>query len=83
MAPATGVVVRVTDWQRDHWSRNSWPGVLYVLIEGSIRELTGPGRILGNHVVLDLGNGVYAAFGHLQRPLRAGGQGPAGARASS
>ncbi len=24
------------------------------------------GRILGNHVVLDLGDGVYAAFAHLK-----------------
>jgi hypothetical protein len=27
----------------------------------------GPGRILGNHVVLDLGDGVYAALAHLRR----------------
>jgi murein DD-endopeptidase MepM/ murein hydrolase activator NlpD len=31
------------------------------------RELLGPGRILGNHVVLDLGGGVYAALAHLRR----------------
>src|SRR5579875_3115983 len=65
--PADGVVVRVSDWQRDHWSRNSVLGVLYLLVEGTLRELTGPGRILGNHIVLDLGNGVYAAFAHLRR----------------
>jgi hypothetical protein len=34
---------------------------------GPSRELTGPSRILGNHVVLDLGDGVYAAFAHLRR----------------
>ncbi len=67
LAPADGVVVRVSDWQRDHWSRNSVLGVLYLLVEGTLRELTGPGRILGNHIVLDLGNGVYAAFAHLRR----------------
>jgi murein DD-endopeptidase MepM/ murein hydrolase activator NlpD len=61
------VVVRVSDWQRDHWSRNSVPGVLYLLIEGMPRELTGPGRLLGNHIVVDLGDGVYAAFAHLRR----------------
>ncbi len=30
-------------------------------------ELLGPGRILGNHVVLDLGDEVYAALAHLRR----------------
>lgn len=68
LAPADGVVVRVSDWQRDHWSRNSWPAVLYLmLIEGSARELTGPGRIVGNHIVLDLGDGAYALLAHLRR----------------
>lgn len=32
-----------------------------------MRELAGTGRILGNHLVLDLGNGTYAAYAHLQR----------------
>ena len=32
-----------------------------------VRELLGPGRILGNHVVLDLGGGVFAALAHLRR----------------
>jgi hypothetical protein len=66
-APADGVVVRVSDWQRDHWSRNSWPAVAYMLVEGSLREATGPGRVLGNHIVLDLGDGVYALLAHLCR----------------
>jgi hypothetical protein len=35
--------------------------------EGTVRELLGPGRILGNHVVLDLGGGVYAVLSHLRR----------------
>jgi hypothetical protein len=67
LAPADGVVVKVSAWQRDHWSRNSLPGVAYLLAEGIVREFTGPGRILGNHVVLDLGDGVYAALAHLRR----------------
>jgi hypothetical protein len=40
---------------------------LALLAEGSLRELTGPGRVLGNHVVLDLGDGVYAVLAHLRR----------------
>jgi hypothetical protein len=54
------VVVRVHGRERDHRSRRSWPSLLYLFAEGSLRELTGPGRVLGNHVVLDLGGGVYA-----------------------
>jgi murein DD-endopeptidase MepM/ murein hydrolase activator NlpD len=41
--------------------------MLYLVLEGMVRELLGPGRILGNHVVLDLGGGVYAALAHLRR----------------
>lgn len=66
-AAADGVVVRVSGRQRDHWSRNSWPALLYVLVEGMVRELTGPGRVLGNHVIVDLGGGAYAAYAHLRR----------------
>jgi murein DD-endopeptidase MepM/ murein hydrolase activator NlpD len=83
LAPADGVVVKVSDWQRDHWSRNSLPGVVYLLAEGMVRELTGPGRILGNHIVLDLGDGVYAALAHLRRRsalVRAGQRVTAGER---
>jgi hypothetical protein len=54
------VVVRVHGRERDDRSRSSWPSLLYLFAEGSLRELTGPGRVLGNHVVLDLGGGVYA-----------------------
>jgi murein DD-endopeptidase MepM/ murein hydrolase activator NlpD len=39
--------------------RTCWP-------RGS-RELSGPSRIVGNHVVLDLGGGVYALLAHLER----------------
>ncbi|MFF9806980.1 M23 family metallopeptidase [Streptomyces coeruleorubidus] len=68
LAVADATVVRAADGQRDHLSRNSLPGLLYLmLVEGSVRELTGVNRILGNHVILDLGNGTYAAYAHLQR----------------
>jgi murein DD-endopeptidase MepM/ murein hydrolase activator NlpD len=67
-APAAGTVVRAVDDQRDHRARNSALGVLYVfVVESAPRELLGPSRILGNHVVLDLGDGVYAALAHLRR----------------
>ncbi len=66
-APAEGVVVRTHDGERDHWSRNSYPALLYLLVESAIRETTGPGRVLGNHVVLKLHDGEYAAVAHLQQ----------------
>jgi hypothetical protein len=67
LAPADATVVRAHDAERDHWSRTSPPAMLYLVAEGMVRELLGPGRILGNHVVLDLGDGVYAALAHLRR----------------
>jgi murein DD-endopeptidase MepM/ murein hydrolase activator NlpD len=67
LAPADGVVVRVHGRERDHRSRSSWASLLYLVLEGTLRELTGPSRVLGNHVVLDLGGGVYAAMAHLRR----------------
>jgi hypothetical protein len=66
-APADGKVVRTRDCWRDHWSRNSWPALPYLLLEGSARELLGPGGLLGNHVVLELGDRTYAALAHLRR----------------
>jgi murein DD-endopeptidase MepM/ murein hydrolase activator NlpD len=67
LAPADGVVVRAHGRERDHKSRSSWPSLLYLFAEGSLRELTGPSRVLGNHVVLGLGGGVYVVLAHLRR----------------
>ena len=74
LAPADGVVVHAEGWQRDHWSRNSWPGILYLMVEGmvfrqllSLLTLSAGRFIVGNSVTLDLGDGVYAVFAHLRR----------------
>ena len=67
VAPADGTVVRVHDRERDHRSRSSWPGLLLWIAEGLVRELTGPDRILGNHVVIEIGPGAYAVVAHLMR----------------
>ena len=67
LAPSDGVVAAVHDRERDHWSRTSWAALPYVVVEAMAREVTGPSRILGNHVVIDLGGGIYAALAHLQR----------------
>jgi hypothetical protein len=66
VAPADGTVVRVHDRARDHRSRSSWPGMLLWFVEGTLRELGGPGRLLGNHVVLEVAPGAYAAVAHLR-----------------
>jgi murein DD-endopeptidase MepM/ murein hydrolase activator NlpD len=67
LAPAAGVVVKVHNRERDHRSRNSPLGFLLLFLEMSVRELLGIGRVLGNHVALDLGGGVYAVLAHLRR----------------
>jgi Peptidase family M23 len=67
VAPADGTVARIHDGERDHRSRSSWPGLLLWFAEGLFRELTGPDRILGNHVVIETGPGAYAVVAHLRR----------------
>ncbi|MFS0696002.1 M23 family metallopeptidase [Streptomyces nitrosporeus] len=68
LAVADATVVAVTDTQRDHLSRTSLPGLAYLLlVEGDVRALAGAHRVFGNHVVLDLGDGTYAAYAHVRR----------------
>lgn len=66
-APVDGTVVRARDWWRDHRSRNSVPALLYFYLEGTVRELAGPSALLGNHLVIDSGDGTFAALAHLKR----------------
>ncbi|MFI7320567.1 M23 family metallopeptidase [Streptomyces venezuelae] len=68
LAVADATVVHAEDGQRDHLSRSSLLGVLYFwLVEGVGRTLAGARRVIGNHVVLDLGEGTYALYAHVQR----------------
>jgi len=68
LAVADGTVVRADDGQRDHLSRTSLPALLYLmLVEGSVRELAGVRRIVGNHLVLEAADGTYALYAHVQR----------------
>lgn len=68
LAVADATVLRASDRRRDHLSRNSWPAALYqLLIEASVRDLGGAGAVLGNHLVLDLGDGRHALYAHLRR----------------
>lgn len=65
---AAGTVVRVRDGRRDHRARNTWQALLFMLtIEGFVREMGGSNAVLGNHVVVDHGDGTFAAYAHLLR----------------
>lgn len=66
-AMVDGVVVKASDWRRDHRARSTMLGVLYLMIEGMIREFGGPGFIVGNHVTIRTDDGQYATVAHLQR----------------
>ncbi|RPK61780.1 Glycyl-glycine endopeptidase ALE-1 precursor [Streptomyces sp. ADI96-02] len=68
LAAADATVVRASDGRRDHLSRTSLPALGYLLlVEGNVRSVLGARRVLGNHVVLDLGDGVHAVYAHLRR----------------
>ncbi|HWM37762.1 MAG TPA: peptidoglycan DD-metalloendopeptidase family protein [Streptomyces sp.] len=67
LSPADGVVVATADNQRDHLTRTSLPGLAYLFLEGFVRDMGWPCHLLGNHIVLDIGDGVHAVFAHLQR----------------
>lgn len=67
LAVADGTVVRARGWRRDHLSRNAWPTLVPFFVEAIVRDLSGPGWLLGNHLIVDLGDGTYAAYAHLRR----------------
>lgn len=84
-AVADATVVHAEDRQRDHLSRSSLLGVLYFwLVEGVGRTVGGPRRVVGNHVVLDLGDdGTHAVYAHVRQgslAVRAGDKVVAGQR---
>jgi hypothetical protein len=70
LAPGDGIVVAATGWQRDHWSRDTPWTLAYLFVELLVRAVLSPfgGRfVLGNRVIVDLGDGVYAVLAHLRR----------------
>ncbi|OZM72051.1 metalloendopeptidase [Amycolatopsis antarctica] len=81
LAPCAGTVVRTHDSARDHRARSGNAAVAYMMVEGMVRELLGTRRVVGNHVLLDVGDGVYAVLAHLRRgsvAVRAGDRVEAG-----
>lgn len=67
LAMIDGVVVKASDWKRDHRARSNYPAMLYLVAEGAIRELGGPGFIVGNHIVIRGDDGVFALVAHLKQ----------------
>lgn len=66
-APVDGVVVTASDWRRDHRSRDRGWALPWLLVEGMVRELGGPGFVIGNHVVVRRDAGGHVLLAHLQR----------------
>lgn len=62
-----GKVVAVVDRLRDHRSRSSFPAILYMTLEGMVRELGGPRFVVGNHVTILAPDGSHALVAHLRR----------------
>lgn len=66
-AMVDGEVVRASGWRRDHRCRTSKLATAYLMLEGVIRELGGPGWIVGNHVIVRSDDGAFAMVAHLRR----------------
>ncbi|KRF19321.1 metalloendopeptidase [Nocardioides sp. Soil797] len=62
-----GTVVRAHDRQRDHRTRTRFWSVGVMMLEGVLRELRGSDGVVGNHVVIDRGDGVFALVAHLRK----------------
>ncbi|MEL0627059.1 M23 family metallopeptidase [Salinibacterium amurskyense] len=62
-----GVVVRSSDSQRDHRARSSVLGFMYMMIEGTIREIGGPRLVVGNHITIRSNDGVHALVAHVKQ----------------
>lgn len=67
LAPAAGTVVHVHDGEPDHSARRSQLTLVPYMLGQAGRARRGAVGLAGNHVVLALSDGVYAAVVHLQR----------------
>lgn len=67
LAMIDGTVVRTSGWRRDHRARSNWLGLLYLMAEGAIREMGGPGFIVGNQVTIRGDDGTFSLVAHLQQ----------------
>ncbi len=67
LAMLDGEVVRASGWRRDHRARSNVWGVAYMMVEGMVRELGGPGFVVGNHVIIRSDDGIHATVAHLRQ----------------
>ncbi|KII00660.1 peptidase M23 [Streptomonospora alba] len=69
LAPVDGVVVETCGASRDHLTRLSPAGLIYLLVEGVVRSLGAPRRLLGNYVLLraETDGSIVAVLAHLRR----------------
>lgn len=67
VAVADGTVVSVVSTLRDHRTRESFLPVMAMMFEGLFREIGGVRFLLGNHVVIDHGDGAWGVYAHLRR----------------
>lgn len=62
-----GVVVHARDRKRDHRARSGWVSLAYLMIEGMVREIGGPGCIVGNHITIRGEDGTFALVAHIRQ----------------
>lgn len=62
-----GTVVTASGWRRDHRARSNGWALIWMMVEGAVREIGGPGFVIGNHVTIRGDDGTYALVAHLQR----------------
>lgn len=67
VAAADGTVVAVVSSMRDHRTRESFLPIMAMMFEGMFREVGGVRFLLGNHVVIDHGDGAWGVYAHLRR----------------
>lgn len=66
-AVADGTVVKVLQTRRDHLSRTSWLAFAYMMVIDGLRDLGGAAAVVGNHVVIDHGEGVHSLYAHVRK----------------
>ena len=67
VAPAMGTVMKTADWSRDHRGRDSALGLILWFVEQMARTFTGMRGLVGNYLVIEIGEGVFVMCAHLKQ----------------